>query len=131
MPFRGEDSDEIFSAIKAGCSRIYLKAKRADENAGSGLIIDEIMELIDDAEFIVCDLTGERPNVYYELGYAHGAENEPQRILLIAKEGTKLHFDIAPLRAEFYKSAEDLQTIVTNKLKAMRKVTRSPDWMQE
>ena len=37
--------------------------------------LDDISELILKAEFIVCDLTLERPNVYYELGYAHGAGN--------------------------------------------------------
>jgi hypothetical protein len=131
MAFHGRDSDAVFAAIKAGCTRIYLKAKRVDENVGSGLIIKEITDLIDDAEFIVCDLTDERPNVYYELGYAHGAENESERILLIAKEGTKLHFDIAPLRVEFYKSTEDLRNMITNKLRAMRKVTRSPEWLEE
>jgi hypothetical protein len=131
MPFHGEESNEVFSAIKGACARIYLKAKRVDENVGSGLIINEITALIDDAEFIVCDLTNERPNVYYELGYAHGTGNEPERILLIAKQGTKLHFDIAPLRVEFYKSTEDLRSIITNKLRAMRKVTRSPEWLDE
>jgi hypothetical protein len=131
MPFHGRESDAVFAAIKAGCSRIYLKAKRVDENVGSGLIIKEITDLIDDAELIVCDLTDERPNVYYELGYAHGAENEPERILLIAKEGTKLHFDIAPLRVEFCKSIETLPNIITNKLRAMRTVTRSAKWIEQ
>jgi hypothetical protein len=131
MPFHGKESNEVFDAVKKACTRIYLKAKRVDDTVGSGLIIQEIFDLIDDAEFIVCDLTNERPNVYYELGYAHGSGNENERILLIAKQGTKLHFDIAPLRVEFYKSTEDLQNIVIDKLRAMRAKTRSQDWLAE
>jgi hypothetical protein len=55
---------------------VGLHASRVDENVGSGIVIREISELIERAEFIICDLTLERPNVYYELGDAHGAGNE-------------------------------------------------------
>jgi len=85
---------------------------------------DGYEDLIDDAEFIVCDLSGERPNVYYELGYAHGSGNEAARILLIAKRDTHLHFDIAPLRVEFYESTEHLRSIISSKLKVMSRITR-------
>ena len=74
---------------------------------------------IERAEFIICDLTNERPNVYYELGYAHGVGNEGADILLIAKEGTTLHFDIGPLRVQYYSSTEHLRTIISANLKQM------------
>ena len=51
------------------------------------------------------DLTVERPTVYYELGYAHGVGNRAIEILLIAKTGTHLHFDIAHLAVMYYDSA--------------------------
>lgn len=124
MPFRGQDLADAYAAIKDECKKLELRAKRVDENTGSGLIIREITDLIESAEFIVCDLTNERPNVYYELGYAHGVGNEAMDILLIAKEGTVLHFDIAPLRVQYYSSSEHLRTIVSSSLKAMIKATR-------
>ena len=58
----------------------------------SGLVIREITDHIERSEFIVCDLTNERPNVYYELGYAHGVGNEAMDILLIAREEKELFF---------------------------------------
>jgi hypothetical protein len=115
---------KVYSVIKDECSKLGLTAKRVDENVGSDFIIREIYDLIQSAEFIICDLTYERPNIYYELGYAHGVGNLPIDILLVAKEGTNLHFDIAPLRVQYYGSAEHLRSIVKSNLEAMIKKTR-------
>src|SRR5215210_9601270 len=117
MPFKGQDMNDTYAAVKDECKKLRLHAKRVDENVGSGFVIREITDLIERAEFIVCDLTNERPNVYYELGYAHGVGNEGADILLIAREGTSLHFDIAPLRVQYYSSTENLRTIVSSSLK--------------
>jgi hypothetical protein len=125
MSLRGEEIQETYSSIKDECNRIGLDAIRIDENTGSGFIIKEIVTFIEKAEFIICDLTNERPNVYYELGYAHGVGNQPLNILLIAKEGTTLHFDIAPLRVQYYRSTEHLRSIVAKNLKEMIRLTRS------
>lgn len=124
MPFRGQEMADAYAAIKDECKKLKLRANRVDENTGSGLVIREISDLIECSEFIICDLTNERPNVYYELGYAHGVGNEAMDILLIAREGTVLHFDIAPLRVQYYSSSEHLRTMVSSHLKAMIKATR-------
>ena len=119
-----EKNNDIYSAIKDECKKIRLRTVRVDEVAGSGLILRSIINYIVKAEFIIVDLTDEKPNVYYELGYAHGVGNEDYDILLIAKEGTKLHFDIAPLAVHFYSSTEHLRRIVNEQLKKMIKLTR-------
>lgn len=119
-----EKSNDVYTAIKDECRKIRLKAVRVDEVAGSGLILKNIMNLIERAEFLIVDLTDEKPNVYYEFGYAHGVGNEGCDILLVAKEGTKLHFDIAPLAVRFYSSTEHLRRIVSEQLKEMIKMTR-------
>ncbi|HLC17162.1 MAG TPA: hypothetical protein VJL89_13140 [Thermodesulfovibrionia bacterium] len=124
MSFEGKEMDDVYSAIKDECMKLKLKPKRVDENIGSGFIIHEITDFIERAEFIIFDLTNERPNVYYELGYAHGVGNEAMDILLIAKEGTKLHFNIAPLRVQYYRSTEDLRQIISSNLKKMIRATR-------
>ena len=124
MPFSGDDMKEVYKAIKDECNKLGLRTIRVDENIGSGFIIREVTELIEKAEFIIFDLSYERPNVYYELGYAHGVGNEAEDILLIALEGTNIHFDIAPTRIHFYKSTEHLRDIVFNALKTMIDITR-------
>jgi hypothetical protein len=122
MSFTGDD---VYSAIRDECTKLKLKAKRVDENVGSGFIIQEIKDLIEKAEFIIFDLSKERPNVYYELGYAHGVGNEAEDILLIAKEGSEIHFDIAPLRVQFYRSTEHLRKILNTNLNKMIEMTRN------
>jgi hypothetical protein len=124
MSFAGQEMDDIYSAIKDECKKLKLKPIRVDEGVGSGFIIQEIKNLIERAEFIIFDLTKERPNVYYELGYAHGVGNEAQDILLLANKDTNLHFDISSLRVQFYRSTEDLRKIVNSNLKEMIRVTR-------
>jgi hypothetical protein len=61
-----------------------FRGRNMDEDEGSGFVLREITDLIERAELIICDLTRERPNVYYELGYAHGVGNEAMDILLVA-----------------------------------------------
>ncbi|MBU6172271.1 MAG: hypothetical protein KGQ60_00610 [Planctomycetes bacterium] len=125
MSFSQPGMNDAFSAIKDSCRQEKLNAKRVDENVSSGFIILEIVDLIEQAEFIIFDLTYERPNVYYELGYAHGVGNAPSNILLLAREGTSLHFDIAALRVNFYDSTESLRKIVRESLRAMVKASRT------
>jgi len=116
MAFKGRQ--KTYLAIKDECRRHRVNVFRADEGADSGLVIQEIFDRIEEAEFVICDLTGGRPNVYYELGYAHGVGNSPDNILLLAKSGTDLHFDIAPLQVKRYRSLEELRSVVAARLKA-------------
>ena len=127
MAFKIENSDRVYGAIKDECEKLKLNATRSDDEIGSGVIIRDIAKKIEDAEFLICDLTGNRPNVYYELGYAHGVGNEQNDILLIAKEGTEIHFDIQPLRIQFYKSEEDLKEKIRKNLNKMITETRGTD----
>ena len=124
MSFAGQEMDDVYSAIKDECIKLNLRPVRVDENVGSGFVIQEIKDLIERSEFIIFDLTKERPNVYYELGYAHGVGNEAHDVLLLANKDTQLHFDIAPLRVQFYRSTEHLRNIVYTNLKEMIRVTR-------
>lgn len=124
MPFHEPDSDNVFQTIQNACSQLDLRVTRVDEGGGSGFIIREVTELIERAEFIVCDLSHERPNVYYELGYAHGVGNEGDDILLVARTGTKLHFDVAPLRVQYFNDHDELGMIVRKQLSRMVSITR-------
>ena len=124
MPFTSPESAATYDVIKDECTRLGLRARRVDDTGGSGFVIKEVTFLIEQAEFIVCDLSAERPNVYYELGYAHGVGNEADDILLIARTGTNLHFDIAPLRVWHFADTAELRQILSREVARMIRVTR-------
>ena len=73
MPFEGDHWDDVFKVIDQVCDELNLTASRVDHHVGSSIVFHDIARLIEEAEFLVFDLSEERPNVYYELGYAHGA----------------------------------------------------------
>jgi hypothetical protein len=65
---------------------------RADDLPGAGDDLrTKIHDAIDNAVFIIGDVSEPRPNIYYEVGYA-AARNKP--VLLIAKEGSDIHTDL-------------------------------------
>jgi len=121
MPMGRNDSEEVYQAIKVACRTVDLVATRVDEKAGGRLIMRDVDAMMGHAEFLVFDLSYEKPNVYYELGYAHGIGNHAGNTLLVAKEGTQIHFDIAPLRVQFYRSNDHLQSLVAAQLSEMRR----------
>jgi nucleoside 2-deoxyribosyltransferase len=72
------------------------------------------MEGIKNADFVIADLTLERPNVYLEVGYAWGLQRP---VILLAREGQRLHFDLSHHKCLFYKTigklADSLEKTIT------------------
>lgn len=124
LPMGGKRFHEVLSTYRSECSRLGLQAVCASDAPDSGIVLKYVVEMIEKAEFIICDLSEQRPNVYYELGYAHGVGNESGRILLVATAKTCLHFDIAPLRVHFYTDSKDLCRVLRTAFKEMITLTR-------
>jgi hypothetical protein len=106
---------DIHAAIRRGCDTVGVKAHRADEVEHSGSITKLIFEEIRKHRFLISDLTHERPNVYYEIGLAHGMEKE---VVLTAHRGTTLHFDIAAYNVIIYASGTELEERIARRLRA-------------
>jgi nucleoside 2-deoxyribosyltransferase len=87
--------------------------ERVDEAAFTGDIVERIRDGIRNAEFVIADLTDARPNVYLEVGYAWG---QGRPVLLVAREGQQLHFDVSHHKCVFYttigKLAERLERLI-------------------
>lgn len=92
-----------------------INIHRIDDHAGMYKISNEILKKIEEAEVIICDLSEERPNVYYELGYATA---KGKFILLMAKNGTVIHFDIAGYKVVYYESITVLKKKLISELRS-------------
>ena len=86
--------------IKPTCEKFGLKAIRADDIYKSGLIINDIARSIEEASVIIADVTTDNPNVFYEVGYAHGIKKAT--ILLSDRTREPLPFDVSGFRTLFY-----------------------------
>ena len=97
--------------VKTLFENIGLAVVRVDEIQDAGKISDQILEQIAKSKFIYSDLSGERPNCYYETGFAHALGKE---IILSINTKDKVHFDLAGHRFIEWETESELR----KKLKA-------------
>jgi hypothetical protein len=110
------DLIDVSDAVKEVFAQFGIRAIRADDIEHEGLITDRILTEIKTAEFCFADLSGARPNVYYEVGYAHAL---PRRVILFRNAGTGLHFDLAGYNCPEYENLRDLKDKLIHRLRAL------------
>lgn len=101
-----DEMEPIFEGIKAAGEAHGLTVERVKDVPGDYRITDKIIEMLLRARFIVADLTFERPNVYFELGFARGLG---KTVITTAREGTKLHFDVKDWTCTQYNDSRVLE----------------------
>lgn len=116
---------DAYAAIGRAAKRWNRKCnvQRIDQIEDDFNITDRILECIERASIVIADVTGERPNVYYELGYARGRN---KRIVQLAHQKAPLHFDVKDVNTIIYDSATTLEDRLLRRLKAMAKRENSP-----
>lgn len=111
MPFN-EDFDDVYKAgIKPACVNAGAYCERVDEQQYEGRILDRIYNQIGKADVIVADMTGQNPNVFYEVGYAHALN---KRVILLTEDVGHIPFDLNQFlhivyEGEIHKLKEDLR----------------------
>jgi len=104
MPFEEEWSDRVYkSLLRENIESLGLQCLRADNLKGP-IIMQDIWIKINQAAFIVADVTEKNPNVLYEMGIVHSI-GKPT--ILISQDLAQIPFDFKHLRHYHYKDNID------------------------
>jgi hypothetical protein len=97
------DFDRVYEElIRPAIADADMEPLRADEEMTGGIIHKPMFERLILCEYAVADLTTANANVFYELGLRH-AVRAWSTVLVFAEGGSRLPFDVAPLRALPYR----------------------------
>ena len=102
MPIK-KGYDEVYEhVIKPTFNEMGIKCNRADEIYSANPIISDIWHQIQTSGWIIADLTGRNPNVFYELGLAHALG---VNVILLTQEIKDVPFDLQHWRCIVYKQS--------------------------
>lgn len=101
MPFRAA-LVPVYEVIKGAGESVGLRIMRADEMVAPGQITAQISDAVARAGFIIADITGQNPNVLFEIGMATSLGKD---ILIISQDRERIPFDIADQRVIFYENS--------------------------
>lgn len=93
----------IYNVIKSVVENKGYTCLKADEIYSNHPVIQDIIENIFKANFIIADLTEKNPNVMYELGIAH--QINKQKTILISQNSNDIPFDLNYLRTFIYEDS--------------------------
>src|ERR1043165_2400165 len=95
----------------------FEKVVRVDEIQDSGNISQQIVEHIATSRLIIADMSGERPNCYYEAGFAH-ALGKP--IVFCVRQQEKIHFDLTTYRFIIWDTEASLRRQIKGRLESLK-----------
>lgn len=103
MPFR-EDMEGLYrEVIRPTVETAGFACLRADDLFTTNRIMDDIEQFIGSARFIIADLSGRNPNVFYEVGMSHAWR---KKVILLAQRRDDVPFDVRQWRLIVYTDDE-------------------------
>ncbi len=117
MKFGDDILDSAYEGvIKPLAKELDFQIVRVDEILDSGSITQQILENISKSRIIIAELSGERPNCYYEAGFAHALGKE---IIFSIQEDSPIHFDLSGYRFITWKTENDYRKKLKERLKSI------------
>jgi len=103
MPFDASFEDTYKLGIKGAVSEFGdMIAERVDDQMYQEGILERIYRQIEIADIVIADMTGQNPNVFYEVGYAHA---KGKLCILLTSDADDIPFDLKHRRHIVYNSS--------------------------
>lgn len=95
-----KNADQLFNhIIKPVCEQCGFCAIRIDHKNTPDSITQDILDSLDRYELVIADLTGQNPNVFFEIGY-RASTGKP--VIHLKRRGEKIPFDVSSIRTFDY-----------------------------
>jgi hypothetical protein len=111
MSFK-ETFREVFESYRAVFEPMY-EVERTDDLHTTDRIIPRILDGIRGSAFVVADVTELSGNVLYEIGFAQGLG---KRVIVTARQGTTMPFDLVDLPVIFWSDQDQLKNQLRQRL---------------
>jgi nucleoside 2-deoxyribosyltransferase len=121
-----KEYDSRFEAIEAVASEAGAVAIRIDKEHALEDLVGRIKKEIRASQFVVADLTDERPSCYFEAGFAEALGKKVIYVASkqsVAKPGTptKIHFDIH-MNMNYFTNLDELKEKLSSAIEKNKKV---------
>ncbi|MEQ1831125.1 MAG: hypothetical protein ABL921_34585 [Pirellula sp.] len=118
---RGRADRVLRHIVRPACEACGYIVIRADELDEPGMITRRVIKQLLDAAIVIADLSGNNPNVFYELGIRH-ATGRP--VIQLCNEGERLPFDVFDVATIFFDhtdldSASECRTRLESQIKSV------------
>ena len=94
-----DDYQAVQEALLRAAKIADVELMRADDVFASGVIIDQVLDDLSEADLVLAVCTGRNANVFYELGFTESLGHKP---VLVARSYADLPSDKAHWRCNMY-----------------------------
>lgn len=112
---RVQADDFLELLIEPTLQKFNFEVIRADRIARPSIITNDIVQLVQQSELCIIDVTGGNPNVFYECGRRHESGKPFLQLVRKGEEG-KLPFDVAGIRTIPYDLSSPRSVLTTQNL---------------
>lgn len=107
---------DVYDSYRDVCAEFKFDAERTDHSTSLDRIIARIESGIRNCAFVIADVSEPSQNIFYELGYAKGLG---KKVVVTAKKGTELPFDVTDIPVIWWKRQRDLKEGLRQAIKAL------------
>lgn len=101
MPFASEFAGVWDEVLRPTIVSIGDVCVRGDDFFTPGVIMQDVFREVENADYLIADLTNKNANVFYELGYAHALKKP---VVLITQQILDIPFDLRHHRVIGYEN---------------------------